>query len=104
MEAILEFALALAVAIVHAMLGLSAAIVAFFALIVEFIVLALTQGISAASRQYKLRNQERVESQSSQKAQIGVPAGNGVPPISRKQSAILASIVLFVIICIGGTD
>ncbi|HBJ38194.1 MAG TPA: hypothetical protein DDZ51_26255 [Planctomycetaceae bacterium] len=103
MEAIVELILAIAIGLAHALVGLWMAIITFFALIVEFIVLALTQGISAASRQFKLRSQERAEAQSSRKAQIGVPASNGVPPISGKQSAILASIVLFVIICIGGT-
>ncbi len=61
MEAIVEMIGALIGALIQSLIGLIEAVAALIGIVLEFAFLALTHGIGAASRQYKLRQQERAE-------------------------------------------
>ena len=102
MEAIVELIAALVGALVEAVIGLLEAAVALLAFVVEFLFLALTQGMSAALRRYRLRRQERVNRISVRKRVAESQNSDRGASISRKQSAILASIVIFAVICFVG--
>ncbi|MDX1930797.1 MAG: hypothetical protein SFV81_30010 [Pirellulaceae bacterium] len=97
MEAIIELIAASVGALFQALIGIVEGVVALLAIVVEFAFLAVTQGITAASRQYNHRKQERAERLAAGKPASDIPVRDEAPSISRKQSAILAVIVLVVI-------
>lgn len=99
MEAIGELIAALFGALVEVLFGLLQVVAGLFAIALEFVFLSLTQGLSAASQQYKKRKEERAEQLAAAKTTAATPVTNDAPSISLKQSAILVSIVFFVIVC-----
>lgn len=110
MEAIVELIAAFVAALLQILFSLLEFGLALLAGVVEFVFLALTQGLSAATRQYKrrkeersIRKKERVERPWSRKTAADTPVSHDGPSISLKQSAILGSILLFATVCGVGT-
>lgn len=99
MEAIFELIAALVGALAEALIGLIGAFAALLAALLEFVFLAVTQGMSAASRKYESRKQQRAERLATAKTATDLRPQDDTPSISLKQSAILVSIVFFAIIC-----
>jgi hypothetical protein len=96
MEAVAELIAAIVGALVAAVIGLIGAVAGFVAIVVEFIFLALTQGTSAASKQYRHRKEEHADYAKAAKEAAETSANEGVPSICPKHVAIAASIVLCV--------
>jgi hypothetical protein len=65
------------------------------AAVVEFLFLALTQGFSTASQNYKQRKTERKSRFTATESEADTEAAGRIPSISRKQSAIIAALVIF---------
>lgn len=99
MEAIAELIAALVGALVEVLFAFLQVVAGLLAIALEFVFLALTQGISAASQQYKHRKEERAEHRAAAKTTAATPVPDNAPSINLKPYAILASIVFFVIIC-----
>ncbi|HUG67128.1 MAG TPA: hypothetical protein VMM76_05230 [Pirellulaceae bacterium] len=101
MEAIAELIAALVGALVHALVALLEAFATLLAIVAEFVFLALTQGLSAASKKYKQRKQERESRLEAMHDAKGgrVQAVETQPLIGLKHSAIIGSIVLVAIVC-----
>jgi hypothetical protein len=93
-EAIAELIGAIVIAFVHALAGLLWGIGALLAAVVEFLFLALTQGLSSASQKYEQRKTERKSRLTATESEADTEATGRIPSISRKQSAVIAALVI----------
>lgn len=99
MEAIAELIAALIGAFVQAVIGLLAAVAALAAIILEFVFIGLTQGLSAASQRYKHRTEERAAHVEAAQHVAGTSANENTPSINLKHAALFTFITAFVMVC-----
>lgn len=107
MEAIVELIAAMFEAFGQALVALLEMAVALLAMVVEFLFLAITQGVAAASAKFKQRQQQRAEKRaeaaSTPPGNGDSPAGRPAPRSSRRVAAIAATMAALVAIAIAVT-
>lgn len=101
MEAIFELIGALVAALVELLLALAEVVGALVAMVLEFVFLALTQGVKAASGRFQQRQETRREKVATRKREASRrAAAKNVPvdPTGRWTIVLLVSIVLFAVV------
>ncbi len=101
MEALIELIAAFVVAIARTLIGVFEFLAALLAIVVEFIFVALTQGIAAASRQYRDRKQDRPQRLDNVEAEAQSPKVEPAPSNTLKRSLVWAAMACF--ICVVAT-
>lgn len=99
MEAIAELIAAVIGAFVQAFAALLEAFAALAAIILEFAFIALTQGLSAASKQYKQRRDQRAAQIDAAQQTAETSASGNTASINLKHAALFATIAALVIVC-----
>jgi len=94
MQAIAELIAALIAAFAATFVAMVEAFAALLALVAEFVFVALTQGLAAASEKYKQRQTERSSRQAAATAWADATTTETRPQISLKQAAIIGAIVV----------
>jgi hypothetical protein len=98
MQAIAELIGALVEAFVAAFVALLEAFVALSGIVLEFVFLALTRGLSAASERYNYRKDQRAARAEAEKEAVQASATQNAPSVNLKHVAILASITVLVFV------
>ena len=98
MEAIVELFSAFFLALFQAVLALLELLATLVFLALEFLFLALTQGLSAATRQYRQRQRQQAERWQQKSAAGDAPAVPDDPRVNGRQTAIVASVVVLLIV------
>lgn len=99
MQAIAEIVGAIVSAFAGALVAIVEAVAVFLAVVAEFMFLALTQGLSAASGRYKQRKTDRKSRKEAATASRNTTAAETRLPISLKRAAIISSIVVVSVGC-----
>lgn len=98
MEAIVDLISALFLALFQAVLALLELITTLVFLSLEFLFLTLTQGLSAATKQYQQRQQQRAERREQKAAAATHSEERVIALLNGRQTAIVASVVVLLIV------